>query len=148
MDSARGEAEEVGREDLEDWTVSPSLPWVMTERFNDVLILSQCHGYGGRCESEKPEPVIDRLRRSVASFFSSSVRSLTASMPSTGGVIVWDIQKAATERTYEFTLPPGAPGGGTYQDVVSLSLSRISDCAWLLTCVFLIRVSSKNDHRA
>ena len=33
-----------------------------------------------------------------------------------GGVIIWNIQTAATERTYEFTLPPGAPGGGTYQD--------------------------------
>lgn len=33
-----------------------------------------------------------------------------------GGVIIWNIQTAATERTYELLLPPGAPGGGTYQD--------------------------------
>lgn len=36
-----------------------------------------------------------------------------------GGVIVWNIQNSATERTYEFIIPPGAPGGGTYMDSVS-----------------------------
>jgi len=35
-----------------------------------------------------------------------------------GGVIVWNIQNIATERTYEFIIPPGAPGGGTYTDKV------------------------------
>ncbi|KAL7424902.1 Lethal(2) giant larvae sro7 [Cryptotrichosporon argae] len=33
-----------------------------------------------------------------------------------GGVVAWDFQKAAAVKTYEMTLPPGAPGGGTYQD--------------------------------
>ena len=33
-----------------------------------------------------------------------------------GGVIAWNIQKAAVEKSFEMTLPPGAPGGGSYQD--------------------------------
>ncbi|KAK4685038.1 hypothetical protein P7C73_g5117, partial [Tremellales sp. Uapishka_1] len=33
-----------------------------------------------------------------------------------GGVVAWDFQKAAGVKTFEMTLPPGAPGGGSYQD--------------------------------
>lgn len=35
-----------------------------------------------------------------------------------GGCILWDIQQKTSLRTFEFVLPPGAPGGGTYQDEV------------------------------
>ncbi|WWD20056.1 hypothetical protein CI109_104529 [Kwoniella shandongensis] len=33
-----------------------------------------------------------------------------------GGVVAWDIQKNEVAKTFEMTLPPGAPGGGSYQD--------------------------------
>ena len=33
-----------------------------------------------------------------------------------GGVVAWNIQKGAVDKTFEMTLPPGAPGGGTYLD--------------------------------
>lgn len=33
-----------------------------------------------------------------------------------GGVAAWDFQKNAVAKTFEMTLPPGAPGGGSYQD--------------------------------
>ncbi|CAK9784876.1 unnamed protein product [Cutaneotrichosporon oleaginosum] len=33
-----------------------------------------------------------------------------------GGVVAYDFQKRETARTFELTLPPGAPGGGSYHD--------------------------------
>lgn len=33
-----------------------------------------------------------------------------------GGVIAWDIQKSVVTKNFEMFLPPGAPGGGSYQD--------------------------------
>ncbi|OCF77713.1 hypothetical protein I204_01711 [Kwoniella mangroviensis CBS 8886] len=33
-----------------------------------------------------------------------------------GGVVSWDMQKNEVAKTFEMTLPPGAPGGGSYQD--------------------------------
>ncbi|WVQ79503.1 hypothetical protein IAT38_001602 [Cryptococcus sp. DSM 104549] len=33
-----------------------------------------------------------------------------------GGVVAWDMQKNSIAKTFEMTLPPGAPGGGSYQD--------------------------------
>ncbi|OCF31242.1 hypothetical protein I316_07027 [Kwoniella heveanensis BCC8398] len=33
-----------------------------------------------------------------------------------GGVVAWDIRNNAIAKTFEMTLPPGAPGGGSYQD--------------------------------
>ena len=33
-----------------------------------------------------------------------------------GGVVAWNVQKAAVDKTFEMNLPPGAPGGGTYLD--------------------------------
>lgn len=33
-----------------------------------------------------------------------------------GGVVAWDFQKNQVAKTFEMFLPPGAPGGGTYQD--------------------------------
>ncbi|WWC93095.1 uncharacterized protein L201_008060 [Kwoniella dendrophila CBS 6074] len=33
-----------------------------------------------------------------------------------GGVVAWDMQKNVVAKTFEMTLPPGAPGGGSYQD--------------------------------
>ena len=39
-----------------------------------------------------------------------------------GGVVAWNIQKSFAEKTFEMTLPPGAPGGGSYQDADGVSL--------------------------
>ncbi|BEI88387.1 uncharacterized protein CcaverHIS019_0111050 [Cutaneotrichosporon cavernicola] len=33
-----------------------------------------------------------------------------------GGVVAYDFQKGETAKTFELTLPPGAPGGGSYHD--------------------------------
>ncbi|TXT13308.1 hypothetical protein VHUM_00675 [Vanrija humicola] len=33
-----------------------------------------------------------------------------------GGVVAWNFQKAAVDKVFEMVLPPGAPGGGGYQD--------------------------------
>lgn len=33
-----------------------------------------------------------------------------------GGVVAWDFRQAAVIKTFEMLLPPGAPGGGTYDD--------------------------------
>ncbi|WVR08305.1 hypothetical protein IAU60_005358 [Kwoniella sp. DSM 27419] len=33
-----------------------------------------------------------------------------------GGVVAWNMQQKAVDKTFEMTLPPGAPGGGSYQD--------------------------------
>ncbi|KAK8849434.1 hypothetical protein IAR55_004766 [Kwoniella newhampshirensis] len=33
-----------------------------------------------------------------------------------GGVVAWDMQQNVVAKTFEMTLPPGAPGGGSYQD--------------------------------
>ena len=33
-----------------------------------------------------------------------------------GGVVAYNIQKSAVEKQFEMFLPPGAPGGGSYQD--------------------------------
>jgi syntaxin-binding protein 5 len=33
-----------------------------------------------------------------------------------GGVVAWDFQKGHVVKTFETVLPPGAPGGGTYDD--------------------------------
>lgn len=39
-----------------------------------------------------------------------------------GGIVAWDFQKGIVAATFEMTLPPGAPGGGSYHDeVCSLS---------------------------
>lgn len=51
-----------------------------------------------------------------------------------GGVVAWDFRQAAVIKTFEMTLPPGAPGGGTYDDAgvswIRSTLSRGSqaDC--------------------
>ncbi|ORY35002.1 lethal giant larvae like, C-terminal-domain-containing protein [Naematelia encephala] len=41
-----------------------------------------------------------------------------------GGVVSWNIQKGAVDRTFEMTLPPGAPGGGSYDDKQALWSER------------------------
>lgn len=41
-----------------------------------------------------------------------------------GGVVLWDLQKNAADRTFQLILPPGSPGGGTYFDDVSLKVQR------------------------
>jgi hypothetical protein len=41
-----------------------------------------------------------------------------------GGVVAWNFQKNAVEKTFEMTLPPGAPGGGSYQDASGVSDSQ------------------------
>lgn len=33
-----------------------------------------------------------------------------------GGVVAYDFQKGVIAKCFEMTLPPGAPGGGSYQD--------------------------------
>lgn len=33
-----------------------------------------------------------------------------------GGVVAYNFQKGEVEKTFEMTLPPGAPGGGSYED--------------------------------
>lgn len=33
-----------------------------------------------------------------------------------GGVVAWDMQRSMVVKTFEMILPPGAPGGGSYQD--------------------------------
>ena len=33
-----------------------------------------------------------------------------------GGVVAYNVSKACVENRYEMLLPPGAPGGGSYQD--------------------------------
>ncbi|TYJ56810.1 hypothetical protein B9479_002420 [Cryptococcus floricola] len=33
-----------------------------------------------------------------------------------GGVVAWDMQQHAVAKTFEMILPPGSPGGGSYQD--------------------------------
>ena len=44
-----------------------------------------------------------------------------------GGVVAWNVQKGAVDKTFEMTLPPGAPGGGSYLDTdVSSSFSTRS----------------------
>lgn len=46
-----------------------------------------------------------------------------------GGVVAWDLQKGAAIKTFEMVLPPGAPGGGTYED------AGVSDgCALCQVC--------------
>lgn len=41
-----------------------------------------------------------------------------------GGVVAWDFRQAAVVKTFEMTLPPGAPGGGTYDDAGVSDSSR------------------------
>lgn len=36
--------------------------------------------------------------------------------------MAWNIQKGMMEKTFEMTLPPGAPGGGSYQDADGVSV--------------------------
>lgn len=47
-----------------------------------------------------------------------------------GGVVAWNIQKGMIEKTFEMTLPPGAPGGGSYQDAdgVRITFGETADC--------------------
>jgi len=33
-----------------------------------------------------------------------------------GGIVAYDFRQAMPVKTFEMTLPPGAPGGGTYDD--------------------------------
>jgi hypothetical protein len=33
-----------------------------------------------------------------------------------GGVVAWDFQKNSVVKTFEMLLPPGAPGGGSYDN--------------------------------
>jgi hypothetical protein len=33
-----------------------------------------------------------------------------------GGVVAWDFRQNQVVKTFEMLLPPGAPGGGTYQN--------------------------------
>lgn len=33
-----------------------------------------------------------------------------------GGIVAYNVQKATVEKQFEMFLPPGAPGGGSYQD--------------------------------
>jgi hypothetical protein len=33
-----------------------------------------------------------------------------------GGVVAWDFQKGVAVKNFEMFLPPGAPGGGSYQN--------------------------------
>lgn len=42
-----------------------------------------------------------------------------------GGVVAWNFQKNVVEKTFEMTLPPGAPGGGSYQDASGVSNAQI-----------------------
>lgn len=44
-----------------------------------------------------------------------------------GGVVAWDFQKNAVTKTFEMILPPGAPGGGSYQDADGVSCIVSSD---------------------
>jgi hypothetical protein len=44
-----------------------------------------------------------------------------------GGIVAYDFRQAMPVKTFEMTLPPGAPGGGTYDDA---NVSRLS----LTTC--------------
>ncbi|ORX37991.1 lethal giant larvae like, C-terminal-domain-containing protein [Kockovaella imperatae] len=48
-----------------------------------------------------------------------------------GGVVAWNIQKAVVEKTFEMILPPGAPGGGTYNDADQLWTERAPS----VTCI-------------
>lgn len=44
-----------------------------------------------------------------------------------GGVVSWDFQKNTVVKTFEMTLPPGAPGGGSYNDTdVSTKCMNVS----------------------
>lgn len=43
-----------------------------------------------------------------------------------GGVVAWDFRQATVVKTFEMTLPPGAPGGGTYDDA---GVSRVGNIA-------------------
>ncbi len=38
-----------------------------------------------------------------------------------GGVVAWDFQQGMVVKTFEMVLPPGAPGGGSYQDADGVS---------------------------
>ena len=38
-----------------------------------------------------------------------------------GGIVAYNVQKAMVEKTFEMTLMPGAPGGGSYQDADGVS---------------------------
>jgi hypothetical protein len=44
-----------------------------------------------------------------------------------GGIVAYDFRQAMPVKTFEMTLPPGAPGGGTYDDAnVSRPLATCS----------------------
>ena len=43
-----------------------------------------------------------------------------------GGVVAWDFQKNAVVKTFEMILPPGAPGGGSYEDADGVRLAIMS----------------------
>lgn len=51
-----------------------------------------------------------------------------------GGVVAYNVQKAMVEKTFEMTLMPGAPGGGSYQDadgvglVICTTVAHVSRC--------------------
>lgn len=42
-----------------------------------------------------------------------------------GGVVAYNIQKSAVEKQFEMFLPPGAPGGGSYQDADGVRITLI-----------------------
>lgn len=48
-----------------------------------------------------------------------------------GGVVAWDFRQAAVVKTFEMALPPGAPGGGTYEDA-GVSLGRLKTRSLLI----------------
>lgn len=57
------------------------------------------------------------VRRPQATCLSFNPRDLNILLVGyEGGVAAWDFQKASVVKTFEMTLPPGAPGGGSYDD--------------------------------
>jgi syntaxin-binding protein 5 len=42
-----------------------------------------------------------------------------------GGIVAYDFRQAMPVKTFEMTLPPGAPGGGTYDD------ANVSRLIWI-----------------
>jgi len=48
-----------------------------------------------------------------------------------GGIVAYDFRQAMPVKTFEMTLPPGAPGGGTYDDANVSAL--LNTWYWLMT---------------
>ena len=57
-----------------------------------------------------------------------------------GGIVAYDFRQAMPVKTFEMTLPPGAPGGGTYDDA-NVSRARAT-CSRLMISHY-----GQNEHR-